>query len=280
MNKPMPVRIDAHHHFWKYRAEEYPWITKSMSKIRRDFLPEHLKQTIQAAGINAVVTVQARQTMEETSWLLELADQHDFIRGVVGWVPLVDASVATHLEEFAGRPKLKAVRHVLQDEPDDYVLREDFNRGIKLLERFTLVYDILIHKRHLPQTVEFVDRHPNQIFVLNHIAKPSIKDHSLSPWRENITHLGERENVFCKVSGMVTEADWQDWTASDLEPYFDIVLSAFGPKRLMFGSDWPVILVASEYRRWVDTVLKVTSKLSSSEKELIFGGTAIEAYNL
>src|SRR3954470_24884154 len=228
--------IDSHHHFWKYGPEEYGWISDSMSVLRRDFLPDDLRNEIASAGIDGVVSVQARQTVEETRWLLNLAATNDFIRGVVGWVPLVDDTVGPWLEQFAANPKLKAVRHVLQDEPDEhYVLRDDFNRGIRVLKRFDLRYDILVFERHLPSTIEFVDEHPGQVFVLDHLAKPKVREGILEPWRQNLCTLARRPNVYCKLSGVVTEADWNAWTPEQLAPYFDAALEAFGPNRLMFG---------------------------------------------
>jgi len=277
----MGVIIDAHHHLWKYNIQDYGWMGEEMSAIRRDFLPRDLRAQIDAAGVDGVVTVQARQKIEETEWLLGLAADNDFMNGVVGWVPLVSPGVRSDLERFAAHTKLKAVRHVLHDEGDDeYILRDDFNAGISLLKEFGLVYDILIFERHLRQTIEFVDRHPDQMFVVDHVAKPRIKDNMISPWRENITELAKRENVFCKVSGMVTEADWKSWTEEQLRPYFDVVLSAFGPVRLMFGSDWPVCLVACEYGRWHRVVCDFVAELSSCDQARILGGTAAEAYNL
>ncbi len=274
-------RIDSHQHFWKYSAEEYAWINNPMHVLRRDFLPEHLEKEIRAAGVDGVVAVQARQTVAETEWLLNLADDYPFIRGVVGWAPLVGHNASAILERLAARPKLKGLRHVLQDEPDDrYMLRDDFNAGIAGLRRFGLVYDILIYERHLPQTIEFVDRHPNQVFVLDHIAKPRIGDHALSPWRENIRELAARENVSCKISGMVTEADHARWTERDLEPYLGTVLEAFGPRRLMFGSDWPVCLLACDYGRWLGIVSRAIQKLSGDEQARILGGTAASVYRL
>jgi L-fuconolactonase len=275
------IRIDAHHHFWTYSPEEYGWIDESMAVIRRDFLPEHLESEIRSCGIYGVVSVQARQTVEETRWLLALASQHDFIRGVVGWVPLIAPEISDILGSFMGEGRLKAVRHVLQAEPDDqYMLRDDFNRGIDSLGEFGLVYDILIFERHLPQAVQFVDRHPKQIFVLDHIAKPRIRDHVISPWQENLRTLAERPNVYCKISGMVTEADYNTWTKEDLAPYFDTVLHAFGPERLTFGSDWPVCLVATTYRGWFNLVLERITSLTDAERIAILGGTAIRAYKL
>lgn len=274
-------RIDAHHHLWQYSHTNYPWISEGMESIRQDFLVSELTQVMQAANIDGVVTVQARQSLGETDWLLELASQHDFMRGVVGWVPLTDPAVASHLEKYWRYPKLKAVRHVLHDEPDDfYMLREDFNQGVSQLEDVGLRYDILIFERHLPQTIEFVDRHPTQIFILDHIAKPKIKSKVLSPWREHMRELARRENVYCKLSGMVTEADWNNWTEKDLRPFIDSVLECFGPKRLMFGSDWPVSLLACAYEKWIEVIERSTASLTSSERDRLFGGTAKEAYRL
>jgi len=257
------ARIDAHHHLWKYDAPQYPWISEGMGILQRDFLVQDLLDVLTESDIDGVVTVQARQALAETRWLLELARHHDFIRGIVGWVALIDPRVDRDLEHFSTHAKLKGVRHALHDEPDDlYILREDFNRGIRLLKNFGLRYDLLIFERHLPPTIEFVDRHPNQIFILDHIAKPRIREGVISPWRENITELARRENVFCKLSGLVTEASWRSWTEADLDPYLQIVLAAFGAKRTMFGSDWPVMLLGSSYKRWVDVVQRSISQLS------------------
>ena len=273
--------IDAHHHFWKYDPVEYGWINDAMAALRRDFLPADLKREMEAAGVDGVVSVQARQTLAETHWLLDLADRNEFIRGVVGWVPLVSPDVAKDLAEFAGRAKLKAVRHVLQDEPDDgYVLREDFNAGVRALQPLGLAYDILIYERHLPQAVRFVDRHPGQVFVLDHVAKPRIRDNVLSPWREQMRELARRPNVYCKLSGMPTEADWHTWTPAQLRPFMEVALDAFGPRRLMFGSDWPVCLVACGYARWKEVVTDFLADLSPAERERVMGGTAVEAYKL
>ena len=275
------MKIDSHHHFWKYSAGEYPWIGDAMAGLRRDFLPEHLQAEIAAVGIDGVVSVQARQTVGETEWLLSLADGNDFIKGVVGWVPLADAGVREVIAKFAANPKLRAVRHVVQEEPDDrFILREDFNRGVSLLREFGLVYDILIFERQLAASIEFVDRHPQQIFVLDHLAKPRIGDSAIESWRANIRELARRENVFCKVSGMVTEADWKTWNEEQLRPYFDVALETFGPKRLMFGSDWPVCLAASSYARWVEVVRNFAAGLSAHEQEWLFGRTAVRAYSL
>jgi L-fuconolactonase len=273
-------RIDSHHHLWKYSKTDYPWISPGMESIRQDFLVPELTQVIQAAKIDGVVTVQARQSLSETDWLLDLAARHDVMRGVVGWLPLADPAIGSYLEKYC-HPKLKAVRHVLQDEPDDfYMLRDDFNRGVSQLEDVGLRYDILIFERHLPQTIEFVDRHPTQIFILDHIAKPKIKSRVLSPWRERMRELARRENVYCKLSGLVTEADWNNWTENDLRPFINTVLECFGPRRLMFGSDWPVSLLACGYGKWLEVVERSTASLSVWERDRLFGGTAKEAYRL
>ncbi len=277
----MAQQIDAHHHLWNYSAAEYGWIDDNMKRIRRDFTPADLKAEIDAAGIDGVVSIQARTEVKENDFLLDYADRNDWMRGVVGWADLTDPNVGKTLERYAGRKKLKGIRHTLQGEPDErYMLRDDFNRGVALLKDFGLSYDILIFERHLPQTLQFVDRHPDLTFILDHIAKPRIKDNVLSPWQSLIVELAHRPNVYCKVSGMVTEADYQNWTPKQLKPYFDTVLSAFGAKRVMFGSDWPVCLVAVEYVRWHDIVKGWISDLPQGDQDLVLGLTAIEAYRL
>ena len=273
--------IDSHHHFWRYDPVEYGWISDSMRALRRDFLPADLRREVEAAGVDGVVSVQARQTLAETRALLAHARENDFIRGVVGWVPLVDPAVRGTLEELAQDPYLRACRHVLQDEPDDaYMLRQDFNDGVHAVTEAGLVYDILVFERHLPQTLQFVDRHPDQVFVLDHIGKPRIRDGSFDAWRAAIRDLARRPNLYCKISGMVTEADWERWSEAELAPYIDAVLDAFGPRRLMYGSDWPVCLVAAGYARWFELVAGFAARLSAEERDRVLGGTAIEAYRL
>ncbi len=252
-----------------------------MAVLRRDFLPEDLQQEMRGAGIQGALAVQARQTVEETRWLLELANQHEFIKGVVGWLPLSANNIQPELERWSAQPKLKAVRHVLQDEPDDaYMLGTEFNCGIQLLQKFNLVYDILIFEKHLPQTIRFVDQHPNQLFVLDHIAKPRIKDRVIEPWDRLITELAKRPNVFCKLSGVITEADHRRWTPADIQPYLETVLNAFSPARLMFGSDWPVCLLAVSYAQWVRTIHDFVAPLSVAEQDQILGNTAAKVYQL
>ncbi len=273
--------IDTHHHFWKYSPAEYGWISDEMKSIRRDFLPADLKKTLDEAGVSGAVSVQARTTVEESDWLLSMAEKHDFLRGVVGWVPLTEGDVEKHLERLAQHKKFKGVRHVIQGEPDDnYILRPDFNAGVKKLLKYKLRYDILIFEKHLKPSIRFVDQHPNQMFILDHVAKPKIKERILSPWREDMIELGKRPNVYCKLSGMITEADWKKWSSADLAPYLDSALQAFGPKRLMFGSDWPVMLVAGQYKPWVELVKQTIKRYSAAEQEQILSKNAIEAYAL
>ena len=275
------MKIDSHHHFWEYSLEEYGWISDEMSKLKKDFLPHDLEIAINDCEIDGVISVQARQTLEETDWLLELAKNNDLIKGVVGWLPLAEAELPELLEKYSANPYLKAVRHVIQDEPNEnFILGKDFNSGISSLKNYDLTYDILIFNQHLPQTIEFVKQHPEQRFVLDHIAKPNIKANELEPWASNIRELAKFENIWCKVSGMVTEADLDSWTPGQLKPYFENVLEAFGSKRLMYGSDWPVCLLATSYRRWFDWVQIFISELSTDEQADIMGMNAIEAYKL
>lgn len=275
------MKIDSHHHYWRYNPVEYDWIDDSMKVIRTDFLPEKLEQTIREAGIDGVISVHARQSVEETDWLIEMAHQNKFMKGVVGWLPLIQNDIEAYLEKYSGEILLKGLRHVVQGEPDpEFILKNDFNRGISLLKKYSLVYDILIFERQLPNTIRFVDQHPNQSFVLDHIAKPLIGRNELSPWKENIQELAKRENVSCKISGMVTEADFISWTPEQLQPYFDIVLEVFGPTRLLFGSDWPVCLVATSYKNWADLVRKTISSFSETEQAKIMGENAVRIYDL
>jgi L-fuconolactonase len=274
-------KIDAHHHLWRYNAAEYGWLDDDMRALRRDFLPKDLVPELAAAGIDGTIAVQARQTMDETRWLLDMADECDAIRGVVGWAPIAGEDFPGVMEEFEHRTKLKGLRHVIQGEPDEnYILRADFNSGILAMQGSGLVYDILIYERHLPQTIEFVDEYPDQAFVLDHIAKPRIGARMMQPWADNLHELALRQNVWCKVSGMVTEADWKSWTPETLRPYLDVVVDAFGADRLIAGSDWPVCLVATEYARWFDVLHTYFAGFSESERNAIFGGTATDVYQL
>ena len=278
------MKIDAHHHFWNYDAEEYQWIGEGMDVLKQDFGPSELDANIKAAGIDGVISVQARTNLTENAFLIDYAAKHDFIKGVVGYVDLTKPTARDHVESFAhSGKKAVGVREVLQGKSDDaFCLRDDFNRGVSLLHDFGLVYDVLIFHRHLPNAIEFVDRHPNQVFVLDHIAKPDIKTSVPDPeWVKNMKALGERDQVFCKISGMVTEVDkGVEWTPELLKPYFESALEAFGPKGLMFGSDWPVCLLRSEYLRWVETVSAWTSELSEDEQTSFWSENALSAYGV
>ena len=276
------MRIDAHQHLWRYDPEDHAWITESMGVLRHDYLPGDLERNLRAEGLDGSVAVQASQTLAETEWLLDLASFHGSIRGVVGWAPLVDPAVEGVLERLASRPALRGLRHVLQDEPDDdYVLRPDFNRGIAALRRFGLVYDVLIFPRHLEKALRFVDRHPEQPFVVDHGAKPAIAAQAFDKaWARGIRALAQRPHVACKLSGLVTEVRDPDWSPALLEPYVNVLLEAFGPHRLMFGSDWPVCLLRSPYGEWVRTVEGLLGGLSDEEKTAVWGGTAGRIYGL
>jgi L-fuconolactonase len=275
------MKIDAHHHFWKYDPVRYSWMNERMEILKKDYQPDDLLHEIEGVGIDGVVSVQADQSMQETDELLEHASQHDFIRGVVGWFPLTDPAIEDILAEYSGNPLLKGVRHVVQDEPDDrFILGDAFNGGIRKLKKFDLVYDILIYERQLAPSMEFVDLHPGQPFVLDHVAKPRIGNGLMEPWKAQMFELAKRENVTCKLSGMATEANWEEWTYEDLRPYMEVALDAFGPDRLMFGSDWPVARLAVEYEPWVNLCRKFISSLSQVECEAIEGGNAVRAYRL
>jgi L-fuconolactonase len=252
-----------------------------MPAIRRSFGPDDLKPLLDAAGFKASVAVQARQSLEETRWLLELADAYAHVAGVVGWVELCSRSVLGQIEDFAHNPKFVGVRHVLQDEPDDaFMLREDFRAGLGLLNSYGLAYDLLLHPRHLPIAATLVAQFPEQRFVLDHLAKPLIADGRVSPWREDLRALAAFPNVFCKLSGMVTEAKWSAWAEADFTPYLDAALEAFGADRLMIGSDWPVCLLSGDYAATMGIVIEYLRKLSETEQAAILGGTCARFYRL
>jgi L-fuconolactonase len=275
------MHIDAHQHFWRYEPKEYGWIDDSMAALRRDFLPADLKPELERNGFQGCVAVQARSTVEETRWLLDLAERTPFILGVVGWVDLRSPQLRSELESFKGKTKLVGVRHVVQDEPDErFLLQPDFLRGIAMLEEFDLAYDILIYTKHLPVAAEFVKRFPRQRFVLDHLAKPPIKSGALEPWTRDIRALAALPNVYCKVSGMVTEADWRAQKPADMRPYLDVVFDCFGTSRLMIGSDWPVCTVAGSYSRVMDLVKNYIGKRSAAEKDAVLGENAAKFWRL
>jgi L-fuconolactonase len=275
------MRIDAHQHFWRYNPDEYGWIDDSMARLRRDFLPSDLQPELERGGFDGCIAVQARQTIEETRWLLELATALQFILGVVGWVDLQSENVRSQLKEFSINPKLLGVRHVVQAEPDDrFMLRPEFLRGVAALDEFGLTYDILIYPRHLPVAAEFVKRFPRHRFVLDHLAKPYIRKQEIEPWRSDLRRLAEFPNVYCKISGMVTEADWGTWTAEQIAPYINVALDCFGAERLMMGSDWPVCTVAASYARTMSLMIEFLKGHSDDERDAILGGTAAKFWRL
>ena len=273
-------RIDAHHHFWRYSAAEYEWIDEDMAAIRRDFLPEDLNREMAAAGVSRVISVEARQSLRETEWLLELAAAHAWIAGVVGWAPLTDAGVGEVLARLAANPRLRGIRQVLQGGPDAYMERADFNAGMACLHGLGLTYDILIVHHQLPAAIRLVDRHPEQMFVLDHIAKPPIRAGAMQPWAQNMAEMARRPNVFCKLSGVVTEADYAGWTYERILPYMETALEAFGPQRMLFGSDWPVCRVATTYSDWIANVERFAARLSEGERQALFHDNAVRAYRL
>ena len=273
--------IDAHHHLWRYTAAEYSWITGEMRGLRRDFLPDELRQEMQSSGIQATVCVQARQTTQETASLLRFAAEYPWIAGVVGWADIAAEDFPARLGALLRSPKLKGLRHVLQDEPDpSFALRPDFQRGLAALKGTALAYDILIHAPQLPVAAQMIDKHPDQVFVLDHLAKPKIAAGEISPWREHLCALAQRPNVWCKLSGMTTEANWTQWTLDDLRPYLDVALEAFGPGRLLAGSDWPVCILASSYSQWWQVLRAWAANLSATEQDSIFMRNAAEVYRL
>ena len=275
------MRIDAHHHVWSYSAAEYPWIGTGMERLARDHLPKDLALLAAASGIDGTVAVQARQSLEESRWLLKLADANPLIRGVVGWVDLRSTHVVDQLRELAERPKFVGVRHVVQDEPDPrFLLGESFLHGIRQLATFGLTYDLLLYADQLPAAEELVGRFPEQPFVLDHLAKPRIKAGELDPWRQDLKALGAHRNVLCKLSGLVTEADWKGWKRADFTPYLEVALEAFGSKRLMVGSDWPVCTLAAEYAEVIGIVRDFLAPLAAAEREAIEGGNAAQFYGL
>jgi len=273
--------IDSHHHFWNYKATDYGWIDESTPMLRHDFGPSELRHEIENACVDGVITVQARQSIAETEWLLALAAEHEFIRGVVGWVPLAEPQIERELERFAVDRRLKGVRHVLQDEPDDaHMLRADFRRGLGCLGKHGLVYDLLVFQRHLPFACTLADEFPEQSFVLDHLAKPPIRSGELMSWAGELVELAQRPNVSCKISGLVTEANHRTWTEGQIADCLEIALEAFSPRRLLFGTDWPVCLLATTYAGWTSLVRRFLARLSADEQAAILGGNAWRIYAL
>jgi L-fuconolactonase len=274
------MKIDAHQHFWKYDQVKHAWITDEMKLIRRDFPPNDLFPLLQELKIDGTVAVQADETWRETEYLLDLADQYSWIKAVVGWVNVAGKDLEEYLDHASSLPKLKGFREILQAQSPEYILRPEFVKGIQKLGKLDFTYDILIFPEHLDASLQLVSKCPDQLFVIDHLAKPNIKTGEWKEWRKKMALLAERELVYCKLSGMITEADLKKWNYEDILPYMEIALDLFGPQKLMFGSDWPVCLVAGEYERVWETVNQFTDALSAGEKERIFGGTAQEFYRI
>ena len=274
-------KIDSHQHFWKYDTNAHSWMNEEMKSIQRDFLPKDLKPILEKNGFEGCIAVQASQTISENTYLLSLAEESDFIKGIVGWVDLQSKSVSESLEYYKQFPKIKGFRHVLQDEPDlDFMLRPAFLKGIGKLQDFGFTYDILIFPEHLPNAYLLAKSFSYQPFILDHIAKPQIKTGNIRKWKKDIEKFSRLENVYCKVSGMVTEAEWHFWKKGDFKPYLDIVFDSFGSERVMFGSDWPVCTLSATYDDVLDIATSYASQLSKTEQAKFFGQNASKCYNL
>jgi len=270
--------IDSHQHFWRYDPAEYGWIDESMAAIRRDFLPADALRVMPPLGVTGTIAVQARQSDDETEWLVELAGGEPFIRGVVGWIDLQAEDVEGQVERAGQEPCIVGLRHVVQAEPDGFLDRPAFRRGVATLARHDLVYDILIYQRQLAEATRFAAALPDQRLVLDHLGKPDIRSGAFAEWRSQLAALAALPHVCCKLSGLVTEADWRSWTPAQLRPYLDAALEAFGPSRVMFGSDWPVCTVAATYEQVVALVREAIAEYSSGEQAQMLGGTAEEVY--
>jgi len=275
------MRIDAHQHFWIYNSVRDAWIDDHMEVIRKNFLPKDLLPVLQENNMDGCVAVQADQSINETNFLLELANENDFIKGVVGWVDLRMENLEEQLEQYVSFKKLKGFRHIVQAEKQaDFLLRDDFCKGISLLQKHGFTYDILIYPKQLMVAIEFVKRFPEQFFVIDHLAKPNIRERKIGEWEKEIKLIAAFPNVYCKLSGMVTEADWGRWFVDDFKPYIEIVLENFGIDRVMFGSDWPVCLLAATYKQCCEILEENTIYFSEEEKRKLWGENAIRFYNL
>ncbi|MEZ4826367.1 MAG: amidohydrolase family protein [Bacteroidia bacterium] len=271
--------IDAHQHFWKFDPQDYGWISDKMQVIRRDFYPDELAEEQKKAGFSGAISVQARQSLAENDFLLGLAEHYDWIKGVVGWVDLCSDQAEDQLQVFAAHPKAVGVRHVIHDEPDDdFMLREDFRRGIGLLKKYGMTYDLLLFPKHLPRAIKLVAEFPEQPFVLDHISKPHIRDRKTEPWADEIRQLAAFPHVHCKLSGMVTETHWQNWKEEDFFPYLDVVWEAFGEDRLMIGSDWPVCKLSGEYAPVMQIVQSYLSSFPQTTIQKVMGENAAQFY--
>ena len=274
------MRIDSHQHFWKFDPVRHAWIDSSMQNIAKDFLPKDLKPLLETNLMDGCIAVQADQSETETRFLLRLAEENSFIKGVVGWVDLSAEDLSQRLEVFSKNTLFKGVRHVLQAEKEGFMLKDPFLRGISELKNFNLTYDILIYPNQLEEARVLIEKNPDQPFVLDHLAKPYIKQQKIKNWASDIKELAKYKNVYCKLSGMVTEADWNHWQFENFKKYLSVAFDTFGSDRLMFGSDWPVCLLAGSYEHVVKIIDLFIENLEQEEKNNIMGGNACNFYNL
>ena len=274
------MRLDAHQHFWEYNAQRDSWIDDSMSVLKSDYLPEQIEPLLKEKELEGCIAVQANQSEKETEFLLALAEAYSFIKAVVGWVDLCSENIEKRLEYYAQNPYLKGIRHIVQAEPENFVLKPEFQRGIGFLSQFNLVYDLLVYPSQLESGIELVSQFPDQKFVLDHCAKPQIKIQEIKKWTRDVRRLAEEENVFCKVSGLVTEADFKNWKPSDFLPYLEVVFDAFGEDRVLYGSDWPVCLLAASYEKVYQLIDDYTIEHSADARRKFFGDNAVRIYNI
>lgn len=272
--------IDAHVHFWKFNKQRDAWITDDMKILQQDYLPEHLASTLKRNGVDGVIAVQASQEEVETRFLAELAKTHPLIRGVVGWIDLQADNIAERLAHFTQYTSIRGYRHVVQAEPDDFLLRPNFQRGIRALQPYNYTYDVLIYHNQLKPAIEFVAKFPDQKLIIDHCAKPDIRHKKIDEWKVLMKEIAQQPNVYCKLSGLFTEAAWKTWSAAEFYPYLDVVFEAFGTDRLVFGSDWPVVLVSGIYVQWKSLVEKYLERYPEEEKEKVFGLNAVAFYGL
>jgi L-fuconolactonase len=273
--------IDSHQHFWQYNPAEHTWMTDAMADLKKDFMPEDLAPLLNQIGFDGCIAVQARQSIEETNWLLNLADENDFIKGVVGWVDLRSPIIHEVLSGYSNQKKLIGVRHVVHDEADDkFMLQPAFQNGIAALKQFNLTYDLLLFPKHIPVALRLAEKFPEESFVVDHIAKPFISKKEFSPWKEDLKELAKHPNVFCKLSGMVTEAKWNDWKEDEFIQYLDIVTESFGTNRIMIGSDWPVCTLSGKYSATMNIVINYASQFSKKISDGILGGNCIDFYKI
>jgi L-fuconolactonase len=272
--------IDSHQHFWTYRPERDTWITPEMETIRRDFYPEDLLPIQMVNKIEGCIAVQADSSEKETDFLIKCAREHSFVKGVVGWTDLRSPQLQARLEYYHEFSEIKGFRHIVQSEPDGFLLDDSFCRGIAQLEQYSFTYDILVYPKQLPEVLQFVKKFPRQKFVIDHLAKPLIREKKLEPWRQLMKEIAQHDNVYCKISGLVTEAEWKAWRPTDFTPFQECVLEAFGPRRLLYGSDWPVCLVAASYEEQFTLTTRFISGLSPTEKKSVMGGNATSFYQL